>query len=1494
MDNYFQAAVVDLDKLLEDFFEQNAGELENRQSAGASDHSNQHSLSLVDIYVQPDLAALGKQSSQSSSPPQSFSFVCSTKNETDLKTLNPASRSDINVTGLDLLSCVDGSTSNEETSSAGRSGVPVCDLISDTGSLIHAASSHNNVFIPDASLTGGNIGSDSEILSDPNSPSRSPADHCISLKADELKCVGIAFPDSDFSPMSESELLDGNHDNDDYDTKVNVPSGLVNNTDQAKEAPNVSNLHTPSSPNTSCSEGYISDDLPCETLKGDTCLEVKESEKESDCNLSSGHQEMMEALSSESAACAATHGANVLLGSAATCDSNLYSEEQSFETQKSVPENVSSSECAYELPNVSLTASLPIDDGQTSISLPKDISPCNSLVALGTEECNVTVRANNMVVDNDAISAVTVKDLSITISQGEKETEIEYLPDTPMSSLGKEDAIVQEKGLDLGSLDNSNAPQIKTALPIVEECKVEPPNPVLHQTYSSDFDDAILSDAVISQNLLTEQDDILLGDSYISDAELDAFLSEENGHLSSTNKFENDFPTYDLSPAGSVDPTSETGIGNYSDGLAPDETPGTGVTVDSAACNQIDYSSKLEGSVLAAQSQNKTIAEKSNYPTETEVHIPCANNMISHIGGARPKQLFHQPPKPPSGLQPGKIVNRDIKEDMTDQASANLCPSSSASHVEAQHDDDDASASLLRKQINVESDESPELSSKDKVGRPENGATQSCALGLRQPTWLPDSEAPNCMNCSIKFTFRKRRHHCRACGKVFCAVCCSQKCKLQYMEKEARVCVVCYGFISKVQTFERMMSPPGPSSSPNALSENCSTSPALVQAQAAGALNLLPPSVLVPGSVLKQPGVEGMCQREQKRVWFADGLLPNGEVADTSKLSGVGKRSSQDSSPTSPVSPDAAMAACPALDNMKGSDAPTKPETSPETSSVKVPLSETASAFKVTSSSDYTMLCGIEKCVSREMNLLPDDEQGLPPLLLASAEDGDALVEDCSTNTEVMLLMEEGPNPLTFILNANLLVNVKIISYSSERCWYFATNGLHGLGQAEIVVLLTCLENEDTLPKDIFKLFLDIYKDAQKGKHIGNLENITFTESFLSSKDHGGFLFFAPTFQDLGGLPLPNNPFLFGVIIQKMEVPWAKVFPIRLMLRLGAEYGVYPSPVISHRQRKPVFGEIGHTIINLLTDLRNYQYTIPHVDGLLIHMEMGKTCIKIPSKRHNEMLKVIHSSNEHVISIGASFSLEADSHLVCVQNSDGIYLVNCFTNFMVSLVVTGASFVVFNGALKTSSGFLAKSSIVEDGLMVQITQEMMEALRQALRDKKDFRIACGKIDSADLTEDVTICWVETEDKENKGVTSPIDGQSMEGVPSERLLQEADFEAHDKTVKCTEVFYLLRDCEPTSAVAHSQFAKEIATACGAALCPHIKTLKNSGMNKIGLRVSMDIDMVEYRVGSGGQPLPQIYLNDLDSALIPVIHNRTSDTSILPLVIELIFFLIENLN
>ena len=39
-------------------------------------------------------------------------------------------------------------------------------------------------------------------------------------------------------------------------------------------------------------------------------------------------------------------------------------------------------------------------------------------------------------------------------------------------------------------------------------------------------------------------------------------------------------------------------------------------------------------------------------------------------------------------------------------------------------------------------------------------------LGRVPPIWVPDSVATHCMNCGLKFTVVKRRHHCRACGKV--------------------------------------------------------------------------------------------------------------------------------------------------------------------------------------------------------------------------------------------------------------------------------------------------------------------------------------------------------------------------------------------------------------------------------------------------------------------------------------------------------------------------------------------------------------------------------------------------------------------------------------------------------------------------------------------------------------------------------------------------------
>lgn len=736
-------------------------------------------------------------------------------------------------------------------------------------------------------------------------------------------------------------------------------------------------------------------------------------------------------------------------------------------------------------------------------------------------------------------------------------------------------------------------------------------------------------------------------------------------------------------------------------------------------------------------------------------------------------------------------------------------------------------------------------------------------LGEVAPVWVPDSQAPNCMKCEARFTFTKRRHHCRACGKVFCASCCSLKCKLLYMDrKEARVCVICHSVLMNAQAWENMMSASSQSPNPNNPAEYCSTIPPLQQAQASGALSSPPPTVMVPVGVLKHPGAEVAQPREQRRVWFADGILPNGEVADAAKLTMNGTSSAG----TLAVSHD-----------------PVKPVTTS-------PLPDEADISLFSAG-----ITQVGSPVGSAMNLIPED--GLPPILISTGVKGDYAVEEKPSQISVMQQLEDGgPDPLVFVLNANLLSMVKIVNYVNRKCWCFTTKGMHAVGQSEIIILLQCLPDEKCLPKDIFNHFVQLYRDALAGNVVGHLGHSFFSQSFLGSKEHGGFLYVTSTYQSLQDLVLPTPPYLFGILIQKWETPWAKVFPIRLMLRLGAEYRLYPCPLFSVRFRKPLFGETGHTIMNLLADFRNYQYTLPVVQGLVVDMEVRKTSIKIPSNRYNEMMKAMNKSNEHVLAGGACFNEKADSHLVCVQNDDGNYQTQAISIHNQPRKVTGASFFVFSGALKSSSGYLAKSSIVEDGVMVQITAENMDALRQALREMKDFTITCGKADAEDPQEHIHIQWVDDDKNVNKGVSSPIDGKSMESITSVKIFHGSEYKANGKVIRWTEVFFLENDDQHSclsDPADHSRLTEHIAKAFCLALCPHLKLLKEDGMTKLGLRVTLDSDQVGYQAGSNGQPLPSQYMNDLDSALVPVIHGGACQLSEGPIVMELIFYILENI-
>lgn len=64
--------------------------------------------------------------------------------------------------------------------------------------------------------------------------------------------------------------------------------------------------------------------------------------------------------------------------------------------------------------------------------------------------------------------------------------------------------------------------------------------------------------------------------------------------------------------------------------------------------------------------------------------------------------------------------------------------------------------------------------------------------------WVPDSKTDSCMRCGGVFGWRRRRHHCRLCGKCVCANCSgktffiSSKQGSKESSKPARACNACY------------------------------------------------------------------------------------------------------------------------------------------------------------------------------------------------------------------------------------------------------------------------------------------------------------------------------------------------------------------------------------------------------------------------------------------------------------------------------------------------------------------------------------------------------------------------------------------------------------------------------------------------------------------------------------------------------------------------------
>ncbi|XP_059825386.1 zinc finger FYVE domain-containing protein 16 isoform X2 [Hypanus sabinus] len=1445
MDSYFKSAVCDLDKLLDEF-EQNPDESAFCRTPGgrtiSADYPPRHSKYSADLpEANAQTAAVGVDSLLPSN--------------VDAK--EPLQQSQNTLTGLDLLSTVDNRTSDcTEQLNNGRGSRPICDLISDTESVTHET---NDQEVDDEIKLTEDQASGS-LLIDFNQPS--PPVH-----AGKFECSGegsfgllsLLELDIPFHNATENEPQNSGHFNGgvrNQETSIQPENSDVLKQDESlKEEDNLDKL----------SQCEQREEISVVSQQSkEICLATEDAVTFNDCKVQEPSDNVKLSLGAD-----LNSVRTVALCELGDVETGLEVEKESLKVRytcsvsstkhvNKVDHPCSSISCA----NSSLNLYSGADSTINSVDPEQDLEhkPAQNEHKMSVD-CDL---AKCLVMNSDELDSEPCNE-EVSLVDNAKQN-FEHNSDKSLEkhicSEGEEN--IDENDENCSNIEWNQRNRTLATSDAITEAAVKPSEEI--QNYTSDAE-AVLTCKGFAAEISFEdihEDGYDTDDVLVSDAELDAFLMEQNENCNlKEDPLANSFP--EPHHAGQTDLPKTHDFPNVSEAIVaelnpdPQERETLGLVdhdkeslmADIQSIPPTTESASVHHPIQDMQVEVTYKPIKDSHPVSstdnTRVVNDTLNNQIN-FGGARPK-LFN----PQAKVIPKQDQNNSINDNVEvvgDQCKTYVDTKGTVS-------ESDQAASISSSTYNFSGTEDgtqvfgpsydsiicdDSRSAEESTCAVEPSSKEAAVLGQNQPQWIPDCEAPNCARCHAKFTFTKRRHHCRACGRVFCAACCYQKCKLQYLEnKEARVCADCYSTIQK-----------------------------------------------------------GTFPREHRRVWFADGILPNGEVADSTTMTanppvgtGTGTTEGVPNIPQETKMPTSHGAGDKVLSDYTS-----------QVDALKTDLAVTTGLANVhgvkadISRTDYRALTAIGKSVPKVMSLIPDNENGLPPVVVATGEkEGRAVVEEHPTQSQALLRLEDGgANPLTFVLNANLIVNVKFVNYASNKCWCFVSNGLHGVGQAEVVILLSCLSEESAIPKDILKFYINLYQDASKGKTIGNLGMFSFTESFLGSKDHGGFLFVMPTFQTLANLLIPTSPFLFGILIQKLEIPWAKVFPIRLMLRLGAEYNVYPCPLMSVRFRKAFFGDVGHTIMNLLADLRNYQYTLPTIEGLVLHLEMGKSSIKIPKRRYSEVMKVVTSSNEHVVAMATSFSSDADSHLVCIQNEDKNYQTHANTVAGKTRKVTGASFVVFNGALKTTSGFIAKSSLVEDGLMVQVTPETMDGLKCALKEKRDFQIICGKLDSDDRREFVNIQWVDDDKPVNKGVLSPLDGRSMENIPSNKISQEDEFENDGVVVKCTEVFYLQRNPDPhntTIPAAQSHLSKEIAAACCAALCPHLRGLKEIGINKLSLRVSLETDKVEYQVGSRGLLLPQHYMNDLDSALIPVIHNGNSYTSSGPLEMELFFFILEQL-
>ncbi|NWT48442.1 ZFY16 protein, partial [Chroicocephalus maculipennis] len=422
---------------------------------------------------------------------------------------------------------------------------------------------------------------------------------------------------------------------------------------------------------------------------------------------------------------------HVLPGSSCQTGAKVELEQQISE------ENVGSEGLnSNEILNSVSTSCISVEDVQTSLScLPLPVSICGSLAV--TEE-----KVNPLPQDE---MAEVISDI-VTVNAGKSKTDLSSKESCENIDLHEQEGYIAkisesivEKSTDGGKCDTENvtddsdSQQIKAFDSAFLEYEAEPYG-VDTDSYYSESMSPVMGDFTVEEN-------VFKSDTLISDAELDDFLYGQSLQSSMLKSSDNDSNLME----------ADTDEGNLTNVNNLDFTEVTEEHMQAKLEEVTSINSSLQLSLTASEPKSATEENMSRVQDMTE---SGSEGLVSNVctEGARPKQLLG-----PSQEVCQRQLNRtDVLERENQEASSVA-----------------AEAPLSGTSVNIGKNSEPAHSgesSSDAGGNQTSENVESlkipAALSRKQPLWVPDSEAPNCMNCQVKFTFTKRRHHCRACGKV--------------------------------------------------------------------------------------------------------------------------------------------------------------------------------------------------------------------------------------------------------------------------------------------------------------------------------------------------------------------------------------------------------------------------------------------------------------------------------------------------------------------------------------------------------------------------------------------------------------------------------------------------------------------------------------------------------------------------------------------------------